>query len=71
MAELSFQVAHATGLDSTAMKVLAIVTVIFLPPSFIAVSPQTDFSVEGITSAKEQQMLLDLVQHVHVRLAVV
>lgn len=38
MAELSFQVAHATGLDSTAMKVLAIVTVVFLPPSFIAVS---------------------------------
>ncbi|KAI4599574.1 hypothetical protein KJ359_002021 [Pestalotiopsis sp. 9143b] len=29
-------VAHATGLDSTAMKVLAIVTVVFLPPSFIA-----------------------------------
>ncbi|KAK6193979.1 hypothetical protein LQW54_011908 [Pestalotiopsis sp. IQ-011] len=36
VAELSFRVAHATGLDSTAMKVLAIVTVVFLPPSFIA-----------------------------------
>lgn len=35
------QVATQAGMDSTAMKTMAVVTMVFLPPTFVAVSETT------------------------------
>jgi hypothetical protein len=57
--------AAATGLDSAAMKTLAFVTTVFLPPTFVAVSivEALEYSVANIIYSK------DIVQYVDVQLA--
>ncbi|KAK3376343.1 hypothetical protein B0T24DRAFT_525754 [Lasiosphaeria ovina] len=43
--DLTARMTAAAGLDSAAMKTLAFVTTVFLPPTFIAVNSQTLFSM--------------------------
>ncbi|KAK1961815.1 hypothetical protein LY78DRAFT_661793 [Colletotrichum sublineola] len=61
---LSRQIATNAGLDSTAMKTLAVVTMVFLPPTFIAVSFPSPFPVQllclKVTSGGAPQTLFSM-----------
>jgi len=66
--DLTSRMTRATVLDSSAMKTLALVTAIFLPPTFVAVSTSPNHDINP-TPTPTLTISPDPLQHVHVQLA--